>query len=72
MTAVFSDTACRNRPGSMEGLADYVPMVTVSVRISEREFRSSVVDLTCGSLSSSRLTSARPWQSYVKVVDPEE
>ena len=30
-----------------------------------------VLGFTCGS-SSSRLTSARPWQSHVKVVDPEE
>src|SRR5262245_11910435 len=44
----------------------------VSVRISERKLRGSSVGIHVRLFFQPTDESARPWQSYVKVVDPEE
>jgi hypothetical protein len=60
--------------GSMEGLGrvERTDGDVVPVRISERKLRGSGVGIHVWLLFQPADESARPWQSYVKVVDPEE
>src|SRR3982074_2141425 len=60
--------------GSMEGLgrAERTDGDVVPVRISERKLRGSSAGIHVWLFFQPADESARPWQSYVKVVDPEE
>ena len=60
--------------GSMEGLGrvERTDGDVVPVRISKRKLRSSSVAIHVWLFFQPADKSARPWQSYVKVVDPEE
>ena len=60
--------------GSMEGLArvERADGDVVSVRISERKLRGSGAGIHVWLFFQPADESARPWQNYVKVVDPEK
>jgi DNA-directed RNA polymerase subunit N (RpoN/RPB10) len=60
--------------GSMEGSGriERTDGDVVPVRISERKFHGSSVGIHMWLFFQQADESARPWQSYVKVVDPEE
>src|SRR5512132_1005411 len=60
--------------GSMEGLGrvERTDGDVVSVRISERKLRGSSAGIHVWLFFQPADERARPWQSYVKVVDPEE
>jgi DNA-directed RNA polymerase subunit N (RpoN/RPB10) len=60
--------------GSMEGLGrvERTDGDVVPVRISERKFCGSSAGIHVWLFFQPADESARPWQSYVKVVDPEE
>jgi hypothetical protein len=62
------------RVGSMEGLGriERTDGDVISVRISERKLRSSSVGIHVWLFFQPADERARPWQSYLKVVDPEE
>src|SRR6266446_6166230 len=62
------------RVGSMEGLGriERTDGDVISVEISERKLRSSSVGIHVWLFFQPADKRARPWQSYVKVVDPEE
>ena len=72
MTAVSSDPACT--VGSMErlGRIERTDGDVISVRISERKLHSSSAGIHMWLFFQPADERARPWQSYVKVVDPEE
>jgi hypothetical protein len=58
----------------MEGLSriERTDGDVIAVRISERKFRSSSVGIHMGLFCQPADEGARPWQSHVKIVDPEE
>jgi hypothetical protein len=60
--------------GSMEGLGrvERTDFDVVPIRISERKLRGSSAAIHVWLFVQPADESARPWQSYVKVVDPEE
>jgi len=60
--------------GSMEGLGriERTDGDVVSVRISKRKLRSPSAGIHMWLFFQPADERARPWQSYVKVVDPEE
>src|SRR5215475_5813908 len=60
--------------GSMKGLGrvERTDGDVVPVRISERKLRGSSAGIHVWLFFQPADESARPWQSYVKVVDPEE
>jgi DNA-directed RNA polymerase subunit N (RpoN/RPB10) len=60
--------------GSMEGLGrvERTDGDVVPVRISERKLRGSSAGIHVWLFFQPADESARPWQSYVKVVDPEK
>jgi hypothetical protein len=70
MTAQFR----RTRSAGMEGLVriERTDGDVISVRISERKLRSPSIGIHMWLFFESADERARPWQSYVKVVDPEE
>src|SRR6266480_2359666 len=74
MTAVSSDTAPPEPVGSMKGLGriERTDGDVISVRISERKLRSSSAGIHMWLFFQPADERARPWQSRVKVVDPEE
>jgi len=74
MTAVSSDHSLPEPVGSMEGLGriERTDGDVISVRISERKLRSSSAGIHMWLFFQPADERARPWQSYVKVVDPEE
>src|SRR6266480_7112948 len=74
MTAVSSDTAPPEPVGSMKGLGriERTDGDVISVRISERKLRSSSAGIHMWLFFQPADERPRPWQGYVKVVDPEE
>src|SRR5262245_55580452 len=71
----FSASAiCRKLSGSAEGLAciERTDGDVVPVRISERKLPGSSAGIHMWLFFQPAHESACPWQSYVKVVDPEE
>src|SRR5262249_52151755 len=73
MTAVSSDTACRN-PGSIEGLGriERTDGDVISVGSRSGKLHSSNVWIHMWLFFQPADERARPWQSHLKVVDPEE
>jgi hypothetical protein len=72
MTANSTDTS--EPVGSMEvlGRIERTDGDVISVRKSERKLRSSSVGIHLWLFFHPADESARPWQGYVEVVDPEE